>query len=883
MFFSQKLFLMKKLIKFFKEKVGTDLSLPLLEQDQLSIKCKSQNLTQFPFRIPHDHPIESIDISDNEIHEIPSSLVSLKFLDYSNNNLKEISPNVEKAILSFKSLIELRISSNSIENIPQSFQTLTTLRTFISNNNKIKEYNVSFTNIDTLDLSCNLLVDFRFFTKTLSSLNLSFNRLPKVDFISESNVSNLKELFLSGNDLTSFPDKIKLNSLKILNISFNKIKNKLPDFSKITPNLEVLDISYNKIDVFPESLPITIKVVKAVHNKITEIPSLMKYTSLESLLLENNQIKKISDLPPSITDISLDSNCIDETEINEISLPNISLLFMNENSLKNIPPFKNSEKVAFFSMTHNFLSDSFNIENLSKSIARLDLSSNKIKCVPPELFTSLPELKQLFIFGNEIQELPNEFSSSSLKILNISSNPLTSLPPVPPTLVVLSAQGCHFSEFPISPLSMAKAESLTCIDFSNNSIESIPQFMEKEGEGKDDTLFLDRIEAFLFSCNKLTEFPQFSNSIRHIDLSQNLIQDVSIVESHDILTSLDISHNNLRSLNVSVTLLSLTTFKLSHNNFLSHKFSYANFPKLDCLDISHTSVVIDNGQPKKRMRELIRSNSYSLTPMMKIFTDDESVGYAEMKGNRRTMEDSLIIRHMSLFDVYGVVDGHAGDRTSTLTAFKLPELIERFDRNSIIRAIKNLNDFLFQKSVTDGATIAFVVLKKDQRIISLNIGDTRTLIVQKDGTVIPLSIDHKPSNREELEEIRRSGSFVSSDNRTAGILSISRAIGDFKIRGISAIPSVNERIITEDDYRVVIACDGVFDVLSNEEVGRIVLNEESPIIAAYNIRNTAYSHLSDDNISVIVADLHSANDSDGRIDIETASSSSLLLRPYSQD
>lgn len=871
---------MKKIFKFFKDKIGNDLTLPILDENKRSLICKNQNLTKFPFRIPRQHPIEAIDISFNEIPEIPPFLSSLKFLDYSNNNLKVITEDNEKAILTYKELNELRISSNMIETIPSSFKSITTLKTFILSNNKIKEFNVPFSNLNLLDLSCNLLTDFKVYLKTLESLNLNFNLLSHIDFISESNVSNLNELLLSGNDLTLFPDNIQLNSLTILNISFNKIQGNLPDFSKITPKLEILDFSYNEISTFPSSLPTTIKLIRGCHNKITEIPPLDKYTSLESLVVEENQIQKISSLPSSINDISFDFNSLNNDDSLEFNLPKINKLLMTNNNLTEIPDFHQCTKVQYFTMSYNRLTDSFDVKNLAKSIIRLDLSCNSIKFVPPELFTSLPELKQLFLFQNEIGELPVELEQSSLTILNVSNNPLTSLPPLPPTLVILCAQGCNFVEFPISRDSMKSAKSLTCIDLSNNSIESIPVTIETDSsdnsksELKDEDLFLNRIETLFFSCNKLTQFPEFSNSIHQIDLSQNLLQSVSIERRLDNLIDLDISHNKLFELKITEKLPSLSTLKMSHNVLLSFKFSYANFPKLDCLDISHTGIVLDNGQPKKKMRELIRSCSYSISPMMKIFTDDDNVGYAEMKGNRKTMEDALIIRHTNLFDIFGVVDGHAGDRTASLTAFKLPEFIDRFDKNLAIRAIQQLNSFLFNKKVADGATIAFVILKRNSRLISVNIGDTRSFIVKSDGSIINLSIDHKPSDRIELEQIRKKGSFVSIENRTFGILSVSRAIGDFGIRGISALPNVSEHIIAEDDYRVVVACDGVFDVLTNEEVGRIVLSEESPQVAAYKVRNTAYSHLSDDNISVIVANLHS---DDENISIETANSSSLLL------
>ena len=51
------------------------------------------------------------------------------------------------------------------------------------------------------------------------------------------------------------------------------------------------------------------------------------------------------------------------------------------------------------------------------------------------------------------------------------------------------------------------------------------------------------------------------------------------------------------------------------------------------------------------------------------------------------------------------------------------------------------------------------------------------------------------------------------------------------------------------------ACDGVFDVISNEKVGQIVLTEQSAPVAASKLRNAAYAMQSEDNISVIVVDL----------------------------
>jgi len=90
-----------------------------------------------------------------------------------------------------------------------------------------------------------------------------------------------------------------------------------------------------------------------------------------------------------------------------------------------------------------------------------------------------------------------------------------------------------------------------------------------------------------------------------------------------------------------------------------------------------------------------------------------------------------------------------------------------------------------------------------------------------------VTIDHKPSVPEEKSRIEQFGSCVieSPDDcsRVAGMLAVSRAIGDapFKGCGVIATPEVFCVQQPEIDY-VILACDGLLDVLSNEDVGLIV-------------------------------------------------------------
>jgi len=95
------------------------------------------------------------------------------------------------------------------------------------------------------------------------------------------------------------------------------------------------------------------------------------------------------------------------------------------------------------------------------------------------------------------------------------------------------------------------------------------------------------------------------------------------------------------------------------------------------------------------------------------------------------------------------------------------------------------------------------------------------------GAAVPLSFDHKPTNSGEFERIHKAGGFVQF-GRVNGNLALSRAIGDFEFKQnanlkaedqiVTVNPDIIERKIEPDDEFIVLACDGIWDCLSNQEV-----------------------------------------------------------------
>ncbi|TPX34836.1 hypothetical protein SmJEL517_g02573 [Synchytrium microbalum] len=125
-----------------------------------------------------------------------------------------------------------------------------------------------------------------------------------------------------------------------------------------------------------------------------------------------------------------------------------------------------------------------------------------------------------------------------------------------------------------------------------------------------------------------------------------------------------------------------------------------------------------------------------------------------------------------------------------------------------------------------GCTAVCAILTDDGKVICGNAGDSRAVLSVK-GVAEPMSYDHKPVNPEESRRIVAAGGFVEF-GRVNGNLALSRAIGDFDFKQSPQLPAedqivtVNPEIITrqmtEDDEFLVLACDGIWDCMSNQDV-----------------------------------------------------------------
>jgi hypothetical protein len=87
---------------------------------------------------------------------------------------------------------------------------------------------------------------------------------------------------------------------------------------------------------------------------------------------------------------------------------------------------------------------------------------------------------------------------------------------------------------------------------------------------------------------------------------------------------------------------------------------------------------------------------------------------------------------------------------------------------------------------------------------------------------VPMSIDHKPNSREERTRIEDAGGVVvwAGTWRVGGVLAVSRAFGDRPLkRYVIPTPDIKDEVLTSEDDCLILASDGLWDVVSNQ-VGR---------------------------------------------------------------
>mmetsp|Transcript_5942 Transcript_5942/g.8888 ORF Transcript_5942/g.8888 Transcript_5942/m.8888 type:complete len:461 (+) Transcript_5942:317-1699(+) len=239
-------------------------------------------------------------------------------------------------------------------------------------------------------------------------------------------------------------------------------------------------------------------------------------------------------------------------------------------------------------------------------------------------------------------------------------------------------------------------------------------------------------------------------------------------------------------------------------------------------------------------------SSHEAKTKTEILTTIEETKVADEKENEEFGEEKRVnkakLKHFPL-----------SPRAQLLKGGTVPELFASERNRGLTAPVKPLK----VSDITDSG--------KGFAVTLCNVGDSRAVLLKKDGSWKQLTRDHKPSLPSEKERIQKAEGSVEND-RVDGQLALSRSIGDwnYKLNGklrpheqkVIALPEIS-RIIAREGDTLLLCCDGIFEKLSTRDVCKFLhtdLTESSfsdPALSLARLLDLSLDKGSKDNMTAV--------------------------------
>ena len=174
---------------------------------------------------------------------------------------------------------------------------------------------------------------------------------------------------------------------------------------------------------------------------------------------------------------------------------------------------------------------------------------------------------------------------------------------------------------------------------------------------------------------------------------------------------------------------------------------------------------------------------------------------------------------------------------------KLEKVYNLFTKNNYSELNKLFNDINYKLHekykennfcLKTGSTSNLVMIMNDKKenclnkIISINLGDSKSLLITEDNQAIDLNAVHNPEDINERERIEKNGGEISrvdwADYGPLRVFYKGKHYFNAEPLGINTIPDIREYDIFEKKPKIIVlATDGVWQFLSNEKVKNILL------------------------------------------------------------
>jgi len=752
-----------------------------------------------------------------------------------------------------------------------------------------------------------------FESRNITSLNLSINRLK---FLNSAlwELTDLTMLDISANELEFLPPEIGLLvNLSNLNLRHNRISNLPVEVANLT-KLDKLNLEYNRIKSLPPLKgPMNLSDIRLKYNRVTSLPDVVGHIK-EVLDVQNNCLTEIpqfsnTNLLCDLKDLILVDNQLTALPATPLSaLTSLTRLHLMQNKIHTWSPRFLSTQPALteLDLRDNKITEIPTTINQCVGLKRLIVCSNRITHIPAEVY-SISGLNILNLGGNYIEEVPpgihhlgnlkelilannrltavqpDIYSLTQLQVLNLSWNDITTLEPGIGNMTKLAVLFLNGNKLKELPTEIGGAKSVKELYVAANLLTGLPETITEMKLELIDIRY-NRLAGTFCSNVKWSQLKHFE----HLDCGQNepgmsLGPDFEGKERMHINSHSSLSYGGAG---------------------LNGKWSIAVADmKGKRWSMEDSVVVIPNYiTPPAGTESSSDSNKGFSSAYFGVF-DGHGGDKAAQHGAKRHPE--ILLEKLNSF-----FSGQGGKWEE-----EEDDVIEAI-RSSFVETSREMTNQIIKRS----GTTAVVCVIINERLYVADVGDSRAVMYSKiispepyskdsssnnsnnnnsnnneahrvenllDAGVLRISLDHKPDLPGEEKRIRNLNGFVSPNGRVVGMLAVSRALGDIDLQPfVSAEPFVDvidiaglyqhedksEKAEGEEERGgevksvpdfLVMACDGVWDVISDETACEIVRSELDRgteggaggdlVRCSLKLRDCAYAYGSLDNISVITA------------------------------
>ena len=796
--------------------------------------------------------LRTLSLSTNALAAVPSALgalAALERLDLSQNALRTLPD----ALGALPALTELSLASNALGVLPEALGALTALA----------RLDVSDNALDALPAGIGALAQ-------LQVLRADGNRLRALP-PGICALARLRELYVSRNAIEALPcDVASWTALRRLVADHNRLAAWHADVTALAALAE-LDLSYNRL-AGPDALSTSLaelpalQVLRLSHNRLTEIPKLP--ASLVELFMDFNSIE-------NITSGDGNDNGKEDDDNNERNVfseaKHLRTLNLTGNKLETLESqtLESLQELVSLELAANKLSELPATLATLRALTMLNVGCNRLRALPEGLGTALPALRSLLVGGNAaLRTLPESLGAMrALQLVHAGSCALDAFPPalathtalrslvlannaiaaLPPTLALPALEVLDLGHNALGAASLAPLSALTALrdlSLAANALPALPPAL----------LRLPRLAELNLAANRIPLVPRTSSrALRSLVLSMNCLvdrYDGSSSSSSKQQQGGGKGDEKGKEQEQEELLPATFVFRQDQNEERLCVRVDGN-PELDHVLVQPMCEWQLHQQQKQQEQEQQQEPIPEVT----------GIGTAEMCGRRPDMQDAMCtVPHFqgaARTHLAGLYDGHSGAVTARFVARRLPtvlaaELGSQPPAAALAATYAALDGDLCAAPAPDGAA-ALTLLVHGRALVVANAGDSRAVLC-RGGAAVDLSHDHKPLAPAERARIARAGGFVTAAGRVNGVLALARALGDAPLKDcVSGVPEVTTTELSGADEFVVLACDGVWDVLSSQQAVNIVRAAgPDPGRAACALRDTAYLLNSNDNISVIV-------------------------------